>query len=145
MSSYRGQRQKDGTARVTVNGDPLPLEGFHSPTGFEWGYLGSGPAELARALMRHHLGDRIPHPFIYQGVKEAVVSRLGHDAWELTSVALETAMQRILLARGRTCPLCADSGYRQLPGRREDACECAVGRRLFNEPIHVSHHPSAQK
>ena len=29
----------------------------HSPTGFSWGYAGSGPAELARAILVHALGD----------------------------------------------------------------------------------------
>ena len=26
----------------------------HSPTGFEWGYGGSGPAQLAVAMLAHH-------------------------------------------------------------------------------------------
>jgi hypothetical protein len=29
-----------------------------SPTGFGWGYRGSGPAELARCLLIAHLGER---------------------------------------------------------------------------------------
>jgi len=37
----------DGTYQVTVDGRPLDprLDLFnHAPTGFAWGYLGSGPA-----------------------------------------------------------------------------------------------------
>jgi len=107
---------------------------MHSPHGFEWGYEGAGPAELARSLLRHHLGNRIPHPFIYQRVMQSVVKKLPADRWTLTSVDLEKAMQAALKHVDRTCPLCADCGYRQLPGNREDACECAIGRRLFNAP-----------
>jgi len=41
---------------VTLDEDPLPLAPSlalwnHSPTGFAWGYLGSGPAQLALALL----------------------------------------------------------------------------------------------
>jgi Family of unknown function (DUF6166) len=34
----------------------------HSPTGFSWGYEGSGPAELARNLLLHALGDAAKCP-----------------------------------------------------------------------------------
>jgi hypothetical protein len=43
-----------------VNGDPLPprLDLFnHSPAGFDWGYGGSGPAQLALAM----LADALVH------------------------------------------------------------------------------------
>jgi hypothetical protein len=36
---------------------PLPHLVKHSPTGFGWGYAGSGAAELARCLLIHALGD----------------------------------------------------------------------------------------
>jgi Family of unknown function (DUF6166) len=37
---------------------PLRLDLFnHSPTGFSWGYGGSGPAQLALALLADALGD----------------------------------------------------------------------------------------
>lgn len=35
---------------------PLPHIVKHSPTGFSWGYAGSGPSELARCLLIDHLG-----------------------------------------------------------------------------------------
>ena len=49
----RGERC-DGRTRVTLDGDPLPwgVEVVpHSPTGLEWGYHGSGPAQLALAIL----------------------------------------------------------------------------------------------
>jgi hypothetical protein len=55
---YRGRREADGGCRVwiieTGRARPLPLRldlDNHSPTGFEWGYRGSGPAQLALALL----------------------------------------------------------------------------------------------
>lgn len=44
----------DDDGRVT----PLTHHKRHSPTGFSWGYEGSGPAELARCLLIDALGDR---------------------------------------------------------------------------------------
>ena len=75
MSTYQGRRQKNGTAWVTVqattpNGAPklrrLPLGPSlrlfnHSPTGFEWGYGGSGPAQLALAILLHYAGAEGRH------------------------------------------------------------------------------------
>jgi len=51
-----GHRGAMGTLFVTVNGEPLTPEASlrvvnHSPTGFECGYAGSGPAQLALALL----------------------------------------------------------------------------------------------
>ena len=53
-----------GQSLVTVcdgqKSEPLPLRldlFNHSPTGFSWGYGGSGPAQLAVALLADALGD----------------------------------------------------------------------------------------
>lgn len=54
---YEGQRTEDDV-RVTVNGRKLnPRNDLcnHSPDGFEWGYGGSGPAQLALAILVDHL------------------------------------------------------------------------------------------
>lgn len=43
--------------RRTVTGHEEPLQHHvrHSPTGFAWGYGGSGPADLARCILIDHL------------------------------------------------------------------------------------------
>lgn len=51
----RGYRDKEGLF-VSVNGDEVPLTPSlrvinHSPSGFECGYGGSGPAQLALAIL----------------------------------------------------------------------------------------------
>ena len=58
------------------------LPRVHSHTGFNWGYLGSGPAELARHLVVHATGLRryLERPDLYQRFKEQFVSQWG-DQW----------------------------------------------------------------
>jgi hypothetical protein len=62
----RGERNTTGRAQVFVREGakeytlPLRLDLFnHSPDGFNWGYGGSGPAQLALAI----LADAITHAF----------------------------------------------------------------------------------
>lgn len=89
---YRGYSESDDTVGeiavlVVENGTTRPLahQVKHSPTGFNWGYMGSGPADLARSILADHLG-RIPHPAIYQRFKEMFVGRLPQGgAWEVTA------------------------------------------------------------
>lgn len=52
----------------------------HSPTGFNWGYLGSGPAELAYAIVKDILG-RVPSGFLYQEFKAKAIATIPIDRW----------------------------------------------------------------
>ena len=60
---YSGNRGRLATlVEVRQRGVARPLELCldlfnHSPTGFEWGYRGSGPAQLALAILADHLGE----------------------------------------------------------------------------------------
>lgn len=54
----------------------------HSPGGFEWGYGGSGPAQLALALVADATGDAQRAQRIYQSFKATFVLTLG-DSWEI--------------------------------------------------------------
>ncbi|HJT79504.1 MAG TPA: DUF6166 domain-containing protein, partial [Gemmataceae bacterium] len=63
MKTYHGMRTEAGCT-VTVEEDgqfttlPHRLDlRNHSPTGLEWGYAGSGPAQLALALAADVLRD----------------------------------------------------------------------------------------
>lgn len=42
---------------------------LHSPTGFEYGYGGSGPSDLARSIIGHMLVTNDPPPALYQAFK----------------------------------------------------------------------------
>ena len=91
---YHGLRGPDGTCHVIVVsvdailGRPLPLRLDllnKSPTGFEWGYEGSGPAQLALALCADASGDDAAALRVFHLFKSHVVSRLPRDEpWTLT-------------------------------------------------------------
>lgn len=51
----------------------------HSPTGFEWGYGGSGPAQLAFAILLDASGDVARSMALYQNFKAEVISNLDRD------------------------------------------------------------------
>lgn len=98
----RNQRRVIETNVVTVNGQPLnPRLDIveHSSTGFEWGFGGSGPAQLALAILAD-LYDKETALRYYQAFKDRVVSRLRPDKWRITEaevfavvLEIEQAMQ----------------------------------------------------
>lgn len=56
----------------------------HSPDGFEWGYEGSGPAQLALAILATRLPDAEALE-LYQRYKREVISRLERGKpWAMT-------------------------------------------------------------
>jgi hypothetical protein len=60
---YRGERSPDVT--VTVDGRKLRHVVRHSPTGFEFGYGGSGPADLALSILTDVFGGRVELADLY--------------------------------------------------------------------------------
>lgn len=72
----------------------------HSPSGFEWGYGGSGPAQLAFALLLDHCQAPGPALMFHQDFKWNVISKFGDD-WELTTDEIEFALNRIRIFRTR--------------------------------------------
>jgi len=53
-----GREDTCGDVEVSLNGLALPLHlelVNHSPTGFNWGYSGSGPSQLAFAIVYEYL------------------------------------------------------------------------------------------
>lgn len=69
----------------------------HSPTGFEWSYGGSGPAQLALALLVDALRDEEVALVLYQSFKWEVVASLPWRAWSLTESEVREAAMRITL------------------------------------------------
>lgn len=86
---YSGDASEDdGFKCVTVDGkslDPCLSIRNHSPDGFSWGYNGSGPAQLALAIMVDFLGSQDTAEWVYQDFKDAVIARLPQGkSWKLT-------------------------------------------------------------
>jgi len=92
---YAGERVL-GRAVVTVHvlssagvsSYPLAHAVRHSPDGFNWGYPGSGPSDLARSLLMDCLGAD-PTPQLYHGFKEHFIAGLPQDAgWQIDEAAI---------------------------------------------------------
>lgn len=96
---YRGWH--DGT--VSVEGAPLPprhdLQN-HSPTGFSWGYGGSGPSQLALAILAHFLEDDKEALAWYQPFKWRIIATLPQPQWKLYGSQVRDALE-VLKAEGR--------------------------------------------
>lgn len=60
----------------------------HSPTGFEWGYGGSGPAQLALALLAEVTGNDALAVMFHQTFKFSVVAGWQADEWRISSVEI---------------------------------------------------------
>lgn len=60
----------------------------HSPTGFNWGYGGSGPAQLALGLLLDVTGDKDLADRLHQNFKWEKVAKF-EDEWEITSEEIQ--------------------------------------------------------
>jgi hypothetical protein len=67
----------------------------HSPDGFQWGYGGSGPAQLALAILLDYLGDKDEALRLHQPFKWAIIARLPKDkAWEIDALTIEDFLRQ---------------------------------------------------
>lgn len=121
QKTYKGVRpaddQEDGQVmqlsgvQVTVQvegGRPKPLRHvqLHSD-GFEWGYSGSGPADLALSILADHFDERPSRRQLHHGececwplhqkFKEAFVAGWPMWGWEITSRAIDDWLNAVVL------------------------------------------------
>lgn len=102
MKSYVGERYPEPRGAVVVirkriddrehRDYPLPPRNDlynHSPDGFEWGYSGSGPAQLALALCADVVGDERALR-VYQRVKDALIAPIQEDDWSLSEETIRS-------------------------------------------------------
>ena len=97
MKRYEGRRQGYAVI-VTVDGrrlNPRLDLWNHSPTGFEWGYCGSGPAQLALAILADHLGNDEQAINFHHRFKWAVVAEFPRRSWILTSQEIDQVLQTL--------------------------------------------------
>ncbi|MDD5411127.1 MAG: DUF6166 domain-containing protein [Methylobacter sp.] len=86
---YRGIKLTEvGGQIVTRNGERLDHKVSvkllnHSPDGFQWGYSGSGPAQLALALLLDATGDKNLALKYHQHFKNEYVAGWG-ERWEIS-------------------------------------------------------------
>ncbi len=90
MKVYSGTREGE-RVKVTVDGQPLDprldLRDFKA-SGFEWGYEGSGPSQLALAILAEHAGPQAALGNYRQFV-QAIIAEIEADTWQLTSTEID--------------------------------------------------------
>lgn len=95
--------KEDGKIEVMLNGDlfdPSLSQEIrnHSPNGFNWGYGGSGPAQLALAILLEETGSPKLSEEFYQQFKEDVVSKF-EDSWHLFSFQIWDKLEEYISNR----------------------------------------------
>ena len=86
------------TREVLVDGKPLDpgpsLKVWcHSPSGFNWGYEGSGPAQLALAILLL-VTDESTSSRLHQSFKQEVIARLPQADFEIRIDVKHWLLQR---------------------------------------------------
>lgn len=104
---YVGQRSDDGTCSVTVREEgrpallnPKPSQRLwnHSAAGFEWGYAGSGPAQLALALLLDFTGNEELAVKHHQEFKSHAIAALPQDAsWQIDGTNISGFLRLVSL------------------------------------------------
>jgi hypothetical protein len=99
---WHGYRKVDWENTIIMSADgelwanvPLYLDEVnHSPTGFEWGYSGSGPAQLSYAILRTYFEiacgyterfAKMKAERLYFTFKEDFVSKWSANEWAIDS------------------------------------------------------------
>jgi hypothetical protein len=154
---WRGRRSSDGTCIVErhavddAGGSTQPLDPRfdlrnYSLSGFDWGYEGSGPLQLALALLADYRRTRDPRPVLearaqamdtmadsmaflgHQEFMRRVVALLPYDGWQLTRSELQpglyTAAYARVMAENGADPMVVAGALRMA----EDAADRAAGR-----------------
>lgn len=91
MVTYRAIRFGNGQCVVTRDGQKINprLDLFnHSPTGFEWGYGGSGPAQTALAILADYLKDDDRAVRLHQKFKWDFIAKQPHRGWYIKEPVL---------------------------------------------------------
>ncbi|MGH2331772.1 DUF6166 domain-containing protein [Thermoanaerobacter mathranii] len=98
MKTYKGRRNHNGievTVLDTNTNEETPLTHIvkHSPTGFEWGYGGSGPADLALSILADTVGYKTAQNF-YQIFKWEIVANFPYEEWQITEEEIKEFLKQ---------------------------------------------------
>lgn len=97
-SGWRVQDYGDNEAQTRVTVEKFRIERSldwrldlrnHSPTGLEWGYAGSGPSQLALAILADYLEDDQRALRLYQPFKFDKIQNLPHSRWMITDQEID--------------------------------------------------------
>ena len=65
---YKAERKNGNPVVFVIDGankKRLPHIPIHSPVGLEWGFQGSGPADLSLSILAHHFGESKKQVIVY--------------------------------------------------------------------------------
>ena len=106
---YSGIRTADGSPAVFVtrNGERQPLTHLlrHSPDGFEWGYDGSGPHDLARSIVGDYMRTDQPAEAYVQALVAHQIAHQHRKGWTLIPADLHSAFRHAAVLPGTPVPL----------------------------------------
>jgi hypothetical protein len=97
--SYVGRRNRADQCTVkvvqgqTTRNLPMARKIRNHSQGFEWGYAGSGPAQLALAILVDCLGDVERAQALYEKFKFRVIGGLPKQGWELTESVVKKTVE----------------------------------------------------
>ena len=103
MKTYHGKGTDSvgGAKEVRVDGDLLTHIERHSPDGFNWGYGGSGPADLALSILTDLFGNDTAEQY-YQKFKWDFISQLpAGKGWTLTEEQIRAWLQELRRRRSQ--------------------------------------------
>src|SRR5262245_42597519 len=102
MKYYLGERTPQGCDVSVLEGSggrayPLaPRNDLRNHSSeFNWGYTGSGPAQLSLAILADALGDDDAAQSFYQDFKFKVIARLPDEKWELSEEDIRQSVARL--------------------------------------------------
>ena len=100
--TYEGHRADDHTVTVTCDGVPLDprFDLRRHSDAYEFGYGGSGPAQLALALLSHALGDDELASAHYQKFKFQIIAKLQESPWRISQSEVRSWIADLLAKPG---------------------------------------------
>lgn len=120
MIVYRGFRSASGRPVVSTDDGQLL---FSDGAPFDWGAASPGAFALARALLTMHLGA-LPSRGVAHRFAFLTVATWTKDRWLLTSNEMDDALSQVRAMLRLTCPLCGDTGRREVVSGLWRPCEC---------------------
>jgi len=101
MNIYHGRYDYTQWFIVTLNGstfDPVPSQALvnHSLDGFSWSYSGSGPSQLALAILLNEFGEDVALEN-YMNFRDDIIARFAReDDWTLTSEDVKAWREKVI-------------------------------------------------
>ena len=100
--TYRGVRTPTGaTVTACRDADPAPLVHIerHSPDGYEWGYHGSGPLDLAYSILCDFASPGLANA-AYRQFAHRVIATLPHAEWTITARQISDFLVETAVGKG---------------------------------------------